>query len=380
MTSEKSSGQIVGEGIVAPNQRDFATLEATLHDWLSARLPQARDLRTSGFAYPRGAGLSHETILFDADWTEDGQAKRRGMVIRIKPTDHTVYLLDMFEQQYAVMAALDAKGDTPVATPLWLERDAAIVGAPFFVMEKRHGRVPISFPPYSREGWVTELSTRERRTLWENAVRAFASIQTLPVGDLGFLDPQGRYPDGFGQEWERWRDYYAWAKAGQDYPFLDQVWARLEASRPATRQPGLVWGDARIGNMMFDDDMNVAAVMDWEAPGIGGALHDLGYWTVMARLETTQQGLPRLDGMGSREETIALWGDLTGIATGDIEWYENFAAFKMCCLGMRTLALRGTERAGMNRYDNPPVRVLAEVYGLDVPVPTEADLAPRAGH
>ncbi|TZG27508.1 phosphotransferase family protein [Sphingomonas montanisoli] len=369
MSGQLGSGELVSGGTVAPHLRDLAELEATLERWIADRMPQARDVRITDFTYPKGAGLSHETILFDAAWTEDGAPRNRGMVIRIKPIEHTVYQDDMFVEQYELMRAVHRLGATPVAEPYWIEHDAAVVGAPFFVMEKKLGRVPVSFPPYSREGWVTELSTGQREKLWENAIRALASIQKLPVNEAGFLEPTGRFPDGFDQEWDRWDRFFAWVKEGRELPFLEDIWARLDASKPKARQPGIVWGDSRIGNVMFDADMNVAAVMDWEQPSLGGALHDLAWWTLCARLESTQQGLPRLSGMGSREDTIALWGEASGIDTADIEWYERFAAFKLSCLAVRTAELRGVNRPGMNAIDNPPVRVLAEWYGLESPKP-----------
>ncbi len=324
MSDRQGSGQIVASGIVAPNRRDFGALEATLHDWLRTRLDGASHLRTSNFAYPRGAGLSHETILFDADWTHSGERHRQDMVIRIKPTDHTVYHTDQFVQQYEIMAALHRAGRVPIAEPLWLERDAG--------------------------------------------------IQSLPPDQAGFLDPEGRYADGFEQEWDRWCAYFDWARAGRDFPLLDDIWCRLERDRPTRHPPGLVWGDVRIGNMTVADDLRVVAVMDWEAPGIGGALHDLGYWTVMSRIETEQQGIERLDGMDWRDETIALWHEVTGIETDGIEWYEMFALWKLSCLAIRTLALFGGERPGMNRFDNPATRVLADMCGLPPPTPGNGDL------
>jgi hypothetical protein len=44
--------------------------------------------------------------------------------------------------------------------------------------------------------------------------------------------------------------------------------------------------------------------------------------------------------MGTREETIALWQEITGISAGGIEWYEDFARLKMSCLGIRMAFLR----------------------------------------
>jgi aminoglycoside phosphotransferase (APT) family kinase protein len=95
--------------------------------------------------------------------------------------------------------------------------------------------------------------------------------------------------------------------------------------------------------MMFDDDFEVVAVMDWEQPSLGGALHDLAWWLELSNImHSTGSGRPHLEGMGTREETIALWQELTGISTANIEWYEAFTRVKTSCLGIRMAMLRGT--------------------------------------
>ena len=63
-------------------------------------------MRLSNLHYPLGAGLSHETILFDADWTEGGAAQQRGMVVRIKPSNRHVFLDDVAKES-AVRRQLD---------------------------------------------------------------------------------------------------------------------------------------------------------------------------------------------------------------------------------------------------------------------------------
>ena len=119
--------------------------------------------------------------------------------------------------------------------------------------------------------------------------------------------------------------------------------ARLRANLPANQPPGLVWGDARIGNMMFDEDFEVVAVMDWEQPSLGGALHDLAWWLVLSEtMHGATPARPHLAGMGTREETIALWEELTGKSAADVEWYEDFTRLKMSCLGTRMGNLRGS--------------------------------------
>jgi hypothetical protein len=77
--------------IVAPATRDLHILASKLTGWLGERLSGADDIRITNLSYPLGAGMSHETILFDAAWTEGSEACQRGMVVRIKPTNALVY-------------------------------------------------------------------------------------------------------------------------------------------------------------------------------------------------------------------------------------------------------------------------------------------------
>jgi len=354
---------------VAPNIRDLADLERQMTGWLQARLDRASELRLDNFAYPKGAGMSHETILFDAHWQEDGQARSRGLVVRIKPTTHLVYPDDMFEQQYRIMAVLAQSGKVRVAEPLWLEHDPSLLGAPFFVMEKRHGKVAVSIPPYMREGWLVDTAPDARRAIWHNAVTELARIQTVPLEDVAFLDPPGG-PQGFAYEWDRWTRILGWISQGRRFEFLERAYATLEATMPADRSPGIVWGDARIGNMMIGEDRQVAAVMDWEQPSLGGPLHDLGWWFHHEYGQTVGAGIPRLEGFGTRDETLALWSEVCGKSTADIHWHEAFAAFKMSCLNVRTSELGAAISRGRDVVDNASTRRLAEL--LDIAPPAKA--------
>ena len=136
--------------------------------WLSGltqKIDGASDVRVTNLSYPLGAGMSHETILFDAAWRADGAEMSQGMVVRIKPTTSLVYCDDMFDQQYRLIQLMHANGAVRVAKPLWFEADDTILGAPFFVMEKVAGRVAVSYPPYSKSGWLVETAPADRRRL-----------------------------------------------------------------------------------------------------------------------------------------------------------------------------------------------------------------------
>ena len=268
--------------IVAPVQRDLAALATQLRDWFAAKLPEARDLEVAAIDYPRGAGQSHETLLLELAWNEGGAQQRGGFVVRCKPTSHTMYPDDLFAEQFQLMQLLGQDGRVRVARTRWFEDDPGLLGTPFFVMERAYGRVPVSVPPYAKDGWVADACPAQRRTMWESGVRQLAALQAVPVSAAPFLAGPEHARSGLAQEWDKFRRFAAWLQQDQPWPVLDAGLARLENQWPANQPEGLVWGDARIGNMMFGDDFEVVAVMDWEQPSLGGALHDLAWWLVLS--------------------------------------------------------------------------------------------------
>jgi len=215
------------------------------------------------------------------------------------------------------------------------------------MVQRSQGRVAVSYPPYSKSGWLVETAPADRRRLWESAVSQLAAIQTVPVADAAFLALRGG-PDGFDQEVERWRRFMHWVDPKGERTLLHTTFERLLVMVPANRLEGIVWGDSRIGNMMIGPDFQVAAVMDREQPSLGGALHDLGWWLRCDYNQTIGQGITPLDGMGTREETIALRRAVSGKSAADIAWYEACASFKMECLAVRMIALRDMPASVVN--------------------------------
>ncbi|WP_337192613.1 phosphotransferase family protein [Novosphingobium silvae] len=333
----------LSEVIVAPETRDLEKLALRLAYWLSGKVPGGGPVAITNLAYPRGAGQSHETILFDASWMDGTKTVEQGCVVRIKPRAFTVFPDDLFVEQYRVMKLLAEDGAVRVARPLWFEKNPAILGNPFFVMEKKQGRVPVSIPPYARQGWLREATPEQRRRLWRGAVEQLALIQHVPVAAADFLEGPAGAERGLAQEWDKYERFTAWLEETAPQPVLRDALARLAATRPTQGPEGLVWGDARIGNMMFDEHFDVVAVMDWEQPSLGGALHDLAWFCTLAETmhgRNSSHGA-HLEGMGTREETIALWEQVSGKSAQGLDWYEEFTHFKMTCTGVRLGHLRG---------------------------------------
>lgn len=328
-----------GSVIVAPAQRDLVELASQLSTWMSDRL-SVGEVHIRDLTYPSGAGQSHETILFTASWIAAGVDNERRLVVRIKPTSFTVFYDDLFEEQYRLMRALFESGVVRVAETLWIEMDATVLGAPFFIMEQLTGRVAVSHPPYTDVGWVAEASPAERHRLFRNSIAQMAAIQSVPTESVAFLAGPGGI-SGMAQEWDRWSRFVDRIdRPHRPAPEHRRVWHALERTIPRNQPPGIVWGDARLGNVMVDDDFEVVALMDWEQPSLGGALHDLGWWLVNQRTKIAQRDGRPFEGMPDWDSTASLWREHTGISTDGLEWYEAFAGFKTACLAVNMIDMR----------------------------------------
>jgi aminoglycoside phosphotransferase (APT) family kinase protein len=299
---------------------------------LSGKLANAHDLNLSELRGPALTGFSNETILFDATWQADGVDHSRSLVVRVKPTLHTVFLDSNFESQYRVIKTLSERTDVPMPTVYWYEEDAAVLGSPFFVMGKVEGSVPGDSPPYSTEGWLFEATPEQQSRLWWDHIEVMSRIHNLDWRGLGlgFLDRQDRGPTGLDQQLAYNQEYFEWAARGRSQPTLEAAWDWLVAHRPAPSAPEtdcLCWGDSRIGNMIFED-FGVQAVLDWEMVTIGDPVRDLGWSLFLDRFFSDAEGLPRLPGFPSWDATVARWEELTGRSADDLLWYEVFAGYQ----------------------------------------------------
>lgn len=347
--------------------RDLHAVEAVLVAWLPTRAgnEDMRDLRVGNFERPVGAGASNETILFDAEWTERGEAHRSEWVLRVGPGAFQLFLDPAFPAQFELLDVLHREDLVKVPEVFWYEDDAALLGQPFFLMARMRGRVPVSHPVYNGPGWLADATPAERRALWESAFRELTRIQAVPVDHVRFLDKPHLGNTGLEQKLALWERSVGWSTADQPPDFIVEVAEWLRANVP-TASDGLSWGDARMGNMMFGDDYRLIGVMDWEQASLAGGACDLGWWMFFDDFHSIDHGLPRLDGLGTRQESLDLWTELVGTAPPDLQWYEVFAGFTVILLSLRTQMLHGAP-PGLLQANNPFVGRTCELLGWPRP-------------
>ncbi len=360
-----------------PTQRDHETTRKALRTWLAGKLPGAQELEISELSAPAATGFSNETILFDAQWTEDGRKREEEFVLRVKPTGYTVFLESEFEAQYEVMKTLHERTDVTIPKIWWYETDPAPLGSDFYAMSRVHGRTPPDTPPYHAGGWVAELSPAERERLWWSGIDNMARVHGVDFRALGFdklLDRPARGELGLGQQLAYYEEYFDWAQAGRSVPVAEQTREWIRANAPAETELGLVWGDSRVGNMIFDSSTHeCAAVLDWEMTTIGPPEEDLGWWLFLDLHHSQGTGVPRLPGFPTHEETEARYAELIGRPLSDMHFWKVFAGYRFSVVMMRITAM--TEEMGLvppggslaHAQNNGVTRVLASL--LDLPSP-----------
>src|SRR6202043_2322320 len=155
----------------------------------------------------------------------------------------------------------------PVPRARWAEADPSVIGAPFFVMHAVVGNVPLAKPSIHSHGWLPTLTTQERTRLWNSALDALVAVHAVDwTASHAFLLDGDPANGKFDAHLDRIAEWYRWATDGREPPSTDAALERLRADRDtfAAVPPVLVWGDARVGNMIFGADHRVAAVIDWE--------------------------------------------------------------------------------------------------------------------
>ena len=335
--------------------RDMSEAAPALAAWLASKVESP--VEVSDLVYPTSSGASNETILFTASWKEGIEQHNDGLVLRIHPReDFQLFLRPRLRTQFDLLKALQDVEGVPVPEALWYEEDPSIFGLPFFIMRQVEGRVPTSLT----DGWFAEVSSQERRRLWVNAVRQMVRIHQIPLETVSFL---ADVPNGVGdleQFMVESAETLAWASDGLRTPVMDGVFEWLTDNMPRDAAPGLAWGDSRLGNLMFDDRHEVTAVLDWEQATLGGGLTDLGWWLFLDGVRQ-RNGSERLEGVGSPEETIALWGELSGQSTTDVHWYHVFAGFRVSMIGLGRTGDRDSVPEGTAPEDGPYIRELCRL-------------------
>ncbi len=242
-------------------RKDEQLDESRLTAYLARKLPGSDNpLRIRQF----GGGAANLTYLLDYGTHE--------YVLRRPPLGPVAASAHDMAREYRVLSVLHQA--FPYAPRAFLFGDDTIIGAPFFIMERRHGIVVRRSMPDACAG-ASNASDAARR-MSEALVGVLAQLHAVDYGALGLGD-LGK-PAGFiERQIEGWYRRWNGAKT-TDLPDMDATYAWLRDNQPANAAVSLVHNDYKLDNVMLaaDDPGRIVAVFDWDMCTLGDPLSDLG--------------------------------------------------------------------------------------------------------
>ncbi|MCG8463190.1 MAG: phosphotransferase family protein [Holophagales bacterium] len=293
-----------------------------LEAYLEAQIPEAsRPLVVEQFP----SGFSNLTYLLRMGELE--------LVLRRPPFGNRVATAHDMGREFLVLSALQNRFPLAPKPYLYCEDDD-VIGAPFYVMERRHGVVLRRRLPQG-----LELSPVIAERLSQGFIDQLASLHTLDYGAIG-LGELGK-PEGYVERQVRgWIRRYEKAQT-DTWPELDRVAAWLVDGMPAESGAGLVHNDYKYDNVILDPQnlTRLVAVLDWEMCTVGDPMLDLGttlsYWVQAndpPELRAAAFGPTHVPGSLSRRELAERYAERTGADISNLVFYICFGFYKLAVI------------------------------------------------
>jgi aminoglycoside phosphotransferase (APT) family kinase protein len=297
----------------AANQREPLLVLEPLIAFLAAHgLAAPADLS----AEPIGDGHSNVTFALSTD-----VVLRRPPRGPLPPSAHDVL------REARLLTAL-ARTDVRAPRVLAMGDDPAVIGAPFFIMERVPGTVITDAVPAALNDPAQHAAIAAELI---DALVELHAADWSTIGLEGFGKPTGyleRQLRRFAGLWEHNRT--------REIPKLDQVGEWLAAHVPHSPPTTIVHGDYRLGNTMFAAaaPARLTAILDWEMATLGDPLADIGYlmihWVQAGDPPTrfTLHNVTQQDGFPTRREMVARYEERSGRSVSDLNWYLTLALWK----------------------------------------------------
>ncbi|MCK5881309.1 MAG: phosphotransferase family protein [Sinobacterium sp.] len=322
-----------------------------LEHWLAEQL--GVELKISELNVPEGNGMSNITMLFDANIQEGGKQVTKPYVARIQPRGEALLFPDYnLGLQCQISLLIKNNSDIPVPTIAAKELSGDILGQPFYIMERVPGMIPPDIPPYHMDGWITEQSPEVRKKIWFAGIESMAGVHKIDVSSPAILQIIDQYhcSKNLSEQLDYWENYYQWGfQSGSSFlthEIIEEVLPWLRENKPDEQVNRLCWGDSRMANVIFNNDLDdVAVLLDWEMFALGDPLQDLAWWVYMDELFSLGLDFPPLKGFPSREASVKFWENASGLSAENLNYYLVFA-------GVRFALIMGRMSIGMDNQDS----------------------------
>jgi aminoglycoside phosphotransferase (APT) family kinase protein len=300
----------------------------TVQNYLTGKLPDIPNETMRVRQFPSGASNLTYLLRFGPSWEA---VLRRPPFGPVAPTAHNM------KREFVILSKLHPV--FPLAPqPYFFCDDAQVIGAPFYVMERRRGIVLNDKIPAS-----VQFNEEMARRISELCVHTLVNLHSIDWKASGFGEIA--HPEGFLDRQVRgWMKRYDMSKT-EDVPEMTRLitWFPKNIPRSTSDQATVIHNDFKLNNVMLDNKLQeFVAVFDWEMATIGDPLFDLGvamsYWFEPSDPQDLREGLrtvTTLPGFYSRKQFIDHYIQLSGREIKNIEFYLAFAYFKLAIINQQ---------------------------------------------
>jgi aminoglycoside phosphotransferase (APT) family kinase protein len=114
-------------------------------------------------------------------------------------------------------------------------------------------------------------------------------------------------------------------------PGFESTGDRLLQTAPTDRDPTLVHGDYRLGNILFDGPV-MTAVIDWEIWGRADPRIDLGWFLMTAEPDVHPAAVRDCPGMPTPGELLDAYMAESGAEIESMDWFRAFTLYKYAAI------------------------------------------------
>lgn len=298
-----------------------------LQAWIRAELGVSHRISVVGRA---SGGSSNITLFVDAG--AEQWVLRRPPLGDVLPTAHDVV------REYRYIEAVHGTG-VPVAEPIGVCTDAAVIGAPFSLLRRVSGVV------------MSDAASRcladpaSAATVTRSMIDVLARLHAVDWSAIGLEARPGDYLQRQVRRWTRQLELTS--SASRLGTRLAEVTSWIHANVPESARQTIVHGDYTLNNVIVSPppDATVAAVLDWEMATIGDPVTDL-VWLVRGWGSDAQPSnwIASHPGALTPDEAIEAYEQASGTSVGDLHFYEAFCAWKGIAIleGLYAAWLAGT--------------------------------------
>jgi aminoglycoside phosphotransferase (APT) family kinase protein len=205
-------------------------------------------------------------------------------------------------------------------------------------MARVRGAIPSDVPSWHKRGWAADLSAIEQQALHDNALSALIELHQIDTTrrEFAFLEsdtadtPLRAYVAEVAK-------FYEWCRPVLRYgtDVIEEAIRYVVNEVPDDDRRSIVWGDARVGNIIFADDLSVAAMLDWEGASLGPPEIDVAWWVMFDEYLCEANGLQRLPGVPDRLATYRRYEAIGGSELSNIGYYDVLAGLQFALINSR---------------------------------------------